>query len=140
MNTIPKKSLVALTFALSLFISVQPLMALALGDGNDREEIIINPDTIHNGGGHFRAPALVPICAAYLPHTSTIELEFLYNIGNVQLSLCSLAGETQATFTVHSATGTAIIPAPSTPGPYTLSLRTETGASYCGQFIITNIY
>lgn len=135
MNRIPKKSLVALTFALSLFISVQPLMALALGDGKDREEIIIVTDIQVSDKSHNRAPALVPICAAYLPHTSTIELEFLYNIGNVQVSLCSLAGETQATFTVPSAAGTAIIPAPSIPGPYTLSLRTETGASYCGQFI-----
>ena len=85
MNTISKKSLAALTFALSLFIPAQPLMALALGDGNDKEDIIISPDTMHNGGGHFRAPALVPICAAYLPHSSAIELEFLYNIGDVQV-------------------------------------------------------
>ena len=136
MNRIFKKSLVALTFALSLFTSAQPLMALALGDGKDKEEIIINPDTIHNGGGLFRAPAVVPIYAAYLPCSSVIELEFLCNIGDVQVTLISLVDETQATFTVPSAAGAAIIPVPSTLGVYTISLRTETGANYCGQFII----
>lgn len=136
MNRLSKKSLVALSFALSLFFFAQPLTALALGDGNDKEEIIINPDTIHNGGGHFRAPALVPIRAAYLPHSSAIELEFLYNIGEVQVTLSSLVDGTQAAFTVPSAAGTAIIPAPSTPGAYTIFLRTETGASYCGNFMV----
>lgn len=135
MNTISKKALGALTFALSLLISSQPLMALALGDGNDREEIIINPDTMHNGGGHFRAPALVPICAAYLPHSSAIELEFLYNIGDVQVTLCSLTDGTQVTFTVSSATGTAIIPVPLANGPCAISFRTSTSVTYSGIFI-----
>ena len=39
-------------------------------------------------------------------------LGFLYNIGDVQVTLCSLTGGTQVTFTVSSATGTAMIPAP----------------------------
>lgn len=90
--------------------------------------------------GPKRSPALVPICAAYLPHSSTIELEFSYDIGIVTVTVTALADDAETNYTVPSAAGTAIIPAPSTPGPYTLSLRTETGASYCGQFIITNIY
>ena len=136
MNRLSKKSLVALSFALSLFFFAQPLKALALGDGNDKEEIIIVTDIQVSDKSHNRAPALVPIRAAYLPYSSAIELEFLYNIGEVQVTLSSLVDGTQAAFTVPSAAGTAILPVPSTPGAYTIFLRTETGASYCGNFMV----
>lgn len=138
MNRLSKKSLVALSFALSLFFFAQPLKALALGDGNDKEEIIIVTDIQVSDKSHNRAPALVPIRAAYLPYSSAIELEFLYNIGEVQVTLSSLVDGTQAAFTVPSAAGTAIIPVPLANGPCAISFRTFNGTTYSGNFIIAN--
>lgn len=110
---------------------VLPLWAGNTNDGDD-EEIIIRVGTpVPAGSPHM--PVYNPFYAEHIG--STVELGALSDVGIVQVSLISTAGDNYSTF-FDTDDGSIVIPISNLPGHYILLITTASGFQYIGDLYI----
>ena len=108
-----------------------PLCGGTICDGDD-EEIIIRVGTpIPAGSPHM--PVYNPFYAEHIG--STVVLGALSDVGIVEVSLTSTAGDNYSTY-FDTDDGSIIIPISNLPGHYTLLITTASGFQFVGEFSV----
>lgn len=117
-----------------LFSFSSPAIAQDIPD--DEEVIVV--DITHNTTetGPKRSPAIIPISANYYVLSSCLEILFLYDIGDVTISMTNLTTGYNSITIVDSFYGGAILPILSISGLWEIVFSTEGGDIYVGSFII----
>lgn len=114
-----------------LFSFSSPAKAQDIPD--DDEVIVI--DITHNTTetGPKRSPAIIPINANYHVLSSCLEVIFLYDMGDVTISVTNTTSGYNYSTVVESCWGTTLLPLQLSSGLWTITFQSGgTGASYSG--------
>lgn len=123
---------------LVLIVSLCVLAPFAIAQSNDGNPIVI---IIGQGGDEgttpvHRAPALIPIQAAYYPSFSTILVNFMYDMGQV---VVEIENQTTGEFiqsTINATQGVHPFSLPNIAGDYVITFTLPSGRVYSGAFEI----
>lgn len=96
--------------------------------------VIINQSL--NGNGPGRDVVSVPIVATLFRTIHCIEVVFLYNIGEVTITMSNLTTGSLSTTLVDSQNGSIIIPISSVSGFLQITFQTEDSSSYVGYILL----
>lgn len=99
------------------------------------EEITIT-ETPPPETGPKKSPSIIPITAYYYDSLSCIGLTFLFDIGEVTVTVSNLSTSEYYCYLVDSQNGSAIIPLSCTTGLWQLSISIDSGICYTGVFLI----
>lgn len=122
--------------AASLLLSFSPA-AKAQDTPDEEGVIVIDLSSITTEHGPKRSPVLVPINATYYVPSSCLEILFLFDMGDVSVSVTNISSGDHYSTTVESYCGTAILPLPLSSGLWAISFSTDDGDNYIGYFIIS---
>lgn len=106
------------------------------GGNEDSSGIDINQGGDKEGGPSHRAPALIPIEAAYNPSLSGVILDFLYDLGMVTVSVENLMTGEMARSVVAACAGVQFLPVSGEAGMYKIMFTLPDGRWYWGTFEI----
>lgn len=87
-------------------------------------------------GRTHRAPAQIPIQAMYDGFTSSICVQFLRDLGDIEISIYNLFTGDCIEFDVDSSDGASILPISGDEGIYQITFLLESGHEYEGEFEI----
>lgn len=138
-TTITKRSFLRLAFVVITLFTTSQASAVTFADNNEDEngeEIIINPEVIHDGGGLFRSPEVIPIIATFYKNLSIIHIEMIemdYSITSLSIRLTNLSTGQASVYTISSPSS-CTIPVLFGMGYYYLEVRTDIGNTYSGVF------
>lgn len=104
--------------------------------GDDDDVIEIDVNYIPPFTGPKRSPAIVPISAVYYAEQSIIEVSFLNNIGEVDVTFTNLTLGSGSNFTIDSSFGSVYIPVNYTSGYFSVEFVTSTGDTYLGYLLL----
>ena len=131
-----KKSLLPkLLLLLSFSLFASPMQAPAFTPDDD-DVIEIDVNSLPATNGPKRTPAISPISAACHVNLSFIEVNFLFDLGDVDIVVTNLSSGSSSAFNVHSSIQNTFIPFVFTPGYHTIVFTTSAGAIYSGCFVI----
>lgn len=103
---------------------------------NDEGVIVVDITQNTTETGPKRAPAIIPISANYYLLSSCLEVLFLYDMGDVTVSVTNLNTGYNSTFMTDSSHGI-ILPLLRIPGPWEITFNAEgKGVIYIGRFIV----
>lgn len=84
----------------------------------------------------YRAPAFIPIQVYYDDFISSVCIQFLRNIGELEVTITNLSTGDSASYDIDSNSGTVIIPINGDSGTYDITLLTSNMSGYEGEFEI----
>lgn len=121
--------------AVSLLLSFSST-AKAQDIPDDEGVIVIDITSITTEQGPKRSPAIVPIAANYYVLSSCLEVIFMYDMGDVSVSVINLTSGYNYSTIVDSYYGTAILPLPLSSGLWAISFSTDDEDNFIGYLII----
>ena len=104
---------------------------------DDEGVIVVDITSITTEQGPKRSPTIIPIAANYYVLSSNLEVFFLYDMGEVSVSVTNITSEYNYSTIVDSYYGTTILPLPLSSGLWEISFSTDDGDSFMGCFIIS---
>lgn len=128
-----KRLLLSLMMPFALLISFT-ITAKAQDIPDDDDVIVI--DVTHNTTETGPQRSIIPIYATFCPSLSLVEIEFLFNIGEVTVCLTNLTASSMTSTAVDSSFGGCILPVTGGPGLYCLEFLLSDGTRYYGYFLI----
>jgi hypothetical protein len=127
-------------FILILIISVTSLFAtlnenpFVKRECGDVIEIDVNSNTPVSGS--HRSPVIIPIRAICYVDLYYVDVLFLSNLGDVEITITNFSYGSSNSYRVHSSVGSVWIPLNFGEGNYVIEFITLGGASYSGYFFI----
>lgn len=103
------------------------------GEEEEGEEIIINPDIIHDNGGKARAPMFIPFEAFYFYSQNQIQLNILYPVDNLTVRLNNLYTGQSSSYNAPSI-GIIYLPIAHGIGLYSIEFYINNTLQYSGYF------
>lgn len=97
--------------------------------------IAVLDNTVVTGQTH-RAPIFIPIQAYYDVFFTSVCVQFLQNIGDVDVTITNLCTGDYVEYDVDSSIGWTMLPISGEAGTYRIVLLLSSGAGYEGQFEI----
>lgn len=113
-------------------------MAMTSWSAKDDHQFIpiaVLDNTIVTGQTH-RAPAFIPIRAYYAGSFTSVCVQFLQNIGDVDVTITNLSTGDYVDYDVDSSTGGTLLPISGEVGSYRIVFLLASGAGYEGEFEI----
>lgn len=104
-------------------------------DGHQFIPIAVLDNTVVTGQTH-RAPIFIPIQAYYDVFFTSVCIQFLQNIGEVDVTITNLSTGDYVNSHMDSSTGGALLPIAGEIGTYRLVFLPASGAGYQGEFEI----
>lgn len=121
-----------------LFMSFLCLVATSSWSAEDDHQFIpiaVLDNTVVTGQTH-RAPIFIPIQAYYDVFFTSVCVQFLQNIGDVDVTITNLCTGDYVEYDVDSSIGWTMLPISGEAGTYRIVLLLSSGAGYEGQFEI----
>ena len=121
-----------------LILSFLYLVAMSSWSAEDDHQFIpiaVLDNTVVTGQTH-RAPAFIPIQAYYDGFLTSVCVQFLQNIGDVDVTITNLSTGDYVNYDVDSSTGGTMLPISGEVGTYRIVLLLSSGAGYEGEFAI----
>ena len=111
-----------------------PVLSMAQDNGDDEYEAIdLNYEQNNNNIG-VRTGVVIPVEAYYMNGMSAVYVEFMMNVGEIEIRLTHLTTGSTTSTLVHSSIGSCILPVTGGPGMYRITFITESGEQYYGMF------
>lgn len=125
-----------LLFVLFLIFFTSPFLHAQTG-GDEPVIIIIGSEGDGNGGGPIkRAPALIPIQAAYYPSLCALLVNFIYDLGQVAVEIENQTTGESIQSTINATQGVHPFSLPNIAGDYMITFTLPSGRVYSGAFEI----
>lgn len=121
-----------------LILSFLCLVATSSWSAEDDHQFIpiaVLDNTVVTGQTH-RAPIFIPIQAYYDVFFTSVCVQFLQNIGDVDVTITNLCTGDYVKYDVDSSIGWTMLPISGEAGTYRIVLLLSSGAGYEGQFEI----
>lgn len=123
---------------LAIFFLLFPPLSPVRADDETPEIILIEEGGSNYGGPVYHAPAIIPIQCVYYSSITTIEVQYLVDLGPV---LVEIENQTTGEYSYslnNVQTGSVPFVITGTSGTWTISFTLSTGTNYCGSFEINN--
>lgn len=102
---------------------------------SDREKVNVKTEKDKGGTNHkFKTPVRIPFEVWVDSFTSIMEVYFLADIGELEISLVNIYTGESVDTVVDSSDGSVLIPFSATPGLYSISFFLSNGKEYNGEF------
>lgn len=125
-----------LLFVLFLIFFTSPFLHAQTG-GDEPVIIIIGSEGDGNGGGPIkRAPALIPIQAAYYTSLCALLVNFIYDLGQVAVEIENQTTGESIQSTINATQGVHPFSLPNIAGDYVITFTLPSGRVYSGAFEI----
>ena len=121
-----------------LFLSLICLAAITSWSAKDGQQFIpiaVLDDTVVTGQTH-RAPAFIPMQAYYDGFLTSVCVQFLQNIGDVEITITNLFSGNYVNYDVDSSAGGTFLPISGEEGFYRIVFSLDNGSEYEGEFAI----
>lgn len=121
-----------------LLLSFICLVAMTSWSAEDDPQFIpiaVLDNTIETGQTH-RAPAFIPMQAYYDGFLTSVCVQFLQNIGDVEVTITNLSTGDYVNYNVDSSTGGVFLPISGVEGTYRIVFLLSSGVGYEGEFEI----
>ena len=126
------KKIVLLLFVLCLTATT----SLLAGDDQQFIPITVLDNTVKSGGRTHRAPAFIPIRAYYDSISSSVCVQFSYDIGNVNITIENLSTDDNNDCCIDSSLGSVYLPIIGGDGDYHIEFILSSGAGFEGYFTV----
>ena len=123
-----------LLLAVALLLAV-PCTFIYAGD-DDPVDVVIGDGGSNCGGRPHHAPALIPISATYYPSTTSIVVNYLYDLGSVTVEIENQTTGEYCQSVVNALAGPMPFIISGTSGHWRISFTLSSGIFYYGEFDI----
>ena len=117
------------------FICLTAITSWSAKDDNQFIPIAVLDNTVVTGQTH-RAPAFIPMQAYYDGFLTSVCVQFLQNIGDVEVTITNLSTGDYVNYNVGSSTGGVFLPISGVEGTYRIVFLLTSGVEYEGEFEI----
>lgn len=121
--------------ALIFYLCLVATSSWSAEDGQQFIPIPVQDNTVVTGRTH-RAPAYIPIQAYYDGLFASIYVQFLQNIGDVDVTITNLSTGDYVNYDIDTSIGGTLLPISGEMGIYRIVFHLASGTEYEGQFAI----
>ena len=129
-----KKHLLLIVLSFFLGVSLE-LTTNAFTITNSDQNIVITPvKTDDSENDYARAPVLLPVSSFYQSMTSSIILNYRFDVGDVNVEIKNSFNGDYYTYNVDSSEGFSMLQIQGEEGFYEIVITLQSGAKYIGHF------